>query len=295
MTILNGENLGTIKTSIEGLLTTQPNHADTFNAKFKELIDNDVTLQSVLREYIDTQVNLITSTGVPKLVSYFHEVKATEDNQSSFEIPLTTFYKETDTILVFQNGVGLNSNDYSINQTDAESKGYIILTTPVYKDTEISIVVLKNVPTGEEGSTPGTIILDRSIPLSKLQTPVCTQYEAEAHMVNYVAHPAPITTQFKEGTQNVYTGSFNYPMSEYIHGIGLILFIHADSVGEVKVDISKLGEVPIVTSQGKPATNFKAGSIYTVRYSEDTENFILQGEGADVTPLVENINKLFEI
>lgn len=293
MTILNGENLGAIKTSIEGLLTTQPNHADTFNAKFKELIDNDITLQATLQAYVDEQVTLVTSVGVPKLASYNYSIDATSDNQTDFTIPLSTFNKNTDTVLIFQNGTSLNNSDYSITQNQPTDLGVVNLTSGVSTGTNIFIVILKNVAMGSEGTVNGSVILDGTIPLSKLSTQVVTQNSFDTVVstldADYIRHPGYAVA--------IYDGNGGYAITldpaptSYKDGMCIKIKLDSNSGSEENyLNVNGLGWIAIVNNNGLFATGLKAEGIYTVVFNSTTGNFILQGEGVDATPFVVNIN-----
>lgn len=114
------------------------------------------------KAYTDQQIQLVTETGIPKLVSYTYRLIAAEDGQKEFEIPLETFDLETDTIMVYQNSTFLSSARYTI-----EDK-IILLNEGVMSGTEIVIIVLKNVPIGEEGAINGRVIAQNSLPMDRV-------------------------------------------------------------------------------------------------------------------------------
>lgn len=115
------------------------------------------------QEYTNTQIGLISQTGIPKLMVYPLSCLATEKNQTVFNIDLETFDINTDTVFV-QSGRTILSPNYDFI---VQGKT-IVLTEGVDKDRTIDIYVFKNVPMGEEGSVSGGVIADGSIPLSKL-------------------------------------------------------------------------------------------------------------------------------
>lgn len=185
-----GKILPTVLKEIANLTPDQPNHADVFNAKLQELLDNDLTLNSEIRQYINTQISQVVTTGVPKLVSYPYSLKATANNQVDFLIPLSSFNKDTDTTLVFQNGNLLKPSDYSVI-LNGDGTNKISLLKGVVETTEIDLVILKNVPMGPDGSVDGNIIIPNSIPLNRLKGEVILRDEYAAHVLQESTVDAP--------------------------------------------------------------------------------------------------------
>lgn len=82
------------------------------------------------------------------------------------------------------------------------------------------------------------------------------------------------------GTLNNYRVSIpEYTKNKYTKGMGIAVLINANSTDASTINVNELGTIPIKKSNGKDFTNFKANSIYTMRYNGT--NFILQGEGAN--------------
>lgn len=185
-----GKILPTVLKEIANLTPDQPNHADVFNAKLQELLDNDLTLNSEIRQYINTQISQVVTTGVPKLVSYPYSLKATANNQVDFLIPLSSFNKDTDTTLVFQNGNLLKPSDYSVI-LNGDGTNKISLLKGVVETTEIDLVILKNVPMGPDGSVDGNIIIPNSIPLNRLKGEVILRDEYAVHVLQEATIDAP--------------------------------------------------------------------------------------------------------
>lgn len=81
------------------------------------------------------------------------------------------------------------------------------------------------------------------------------------------------------GSLNTYRVTIDeYTKKAYTKGMGIAVLINANSTGASTININGIGAVGIKKSNGKDFTNFKSGSIYTMRYNGT--NFILQGEGA---------------
>jgi hypothetical protein len=117
------------------------------------------------KSYVDEQITLVTSTGVPKLVSYPITMIATQNNQTDFEIPLETFNDATDTLILSQNTTVLTPERYTV----LEGTKTLRLTTPVSNGTVISGWVLKNVPIGPDGAIQGSVLAVESVPVNRVQ------------------------------------------------------------------------------------------------------------------------------
>ncbi|MEG6521148.1 phage tail protein [Desulfotomaculum sp. 1211_IL3151] len=124
--------------------------------------------QTTAQAYTDQQIQLVTATGIPKLVSYPYVLTPTQDGQTDFEIPLETFAHETDTVLVGRNTTWLSTAKYSIIPPKtlrlAEGVPLEYAGTP----TEIFVVVLKNVPIGPEGAVSAAVLADGTVTDDKL-------------------------------------------------------------------------------------------------------------------------------
>lgn len=119
------------------------------------------------KAYTDQQIALVTASGIPKLVSYSYVLTAAANDQKDFDIPLSTFVPETDTIIVVQNRTTLNKNDYSVVNDSNVYK--VRLVEGVMSGTEIALLILKNVPQGAEGSISASVLADGTLGLSKLE------------------------------------------------------------------------------------------------------------------------------
>lgn len=144
----------------------------------------DPTIIIASREYVDEKVaehkeqitaavqdledlvESIVQTGVAKLVRYSYTIPATTDGQTEIEIPLATFDQDTDTVLLIRDSIVLYETvDYTI------STRKIVLNTPIgiAANTSFYLLILKNVPAGEEGGVSGGVITDGSIAKRKLE------------------------------------------------------------------------------------------------------------------------------
>lgn len=134
------------------------------------------------KAYTDQQIQLVTETGIPKLVRYEYTLYPTTENQTTFEIPLDIFDAETDSEVVVKNTVTLDPNeDYTI-----EGKN-IVLNEPVPLNTRLTVFIYKNVPIGEEGAINGAVLANGTIAFEKLD-------EATKDLINNKASKEALET-----------------------------------------------------------------------------------------------------
>lgn len=132
----------------------------------------DAALQA--KSYTDQQISLVTETGIPKLVSYPLLVTATADNQKVFEIPLDLFDANTDTLLVAINRAVLDATQYTVTNTVRDGAGQVTqrakinLLSGVTATSEVTMVVLKNVPIGPDGAINGGVLATGSVPINRV-------------------------------------------------------------------------------------------------------------------------------
>ncbi|AZS18175.1 hypothetical protein EI981_07075 [Paenibacillus lutimineralis] len=132
----------------------------------------DAALQA--KSYTDQQISLVTETGIPKLVSYPLLVTATADNQKVFEIPLDLFDANTDTLLVAINRAVLDATQYTVTNTVLDGAGKVTqraklnLLSGVAAASEVTMVVLKNVPIGSDGAINGAVLATGSVPINRV-------------------------------------------------------------------------------------------------------------------------------
>lgn len=170
------------KTKNLGLLKKDPilDKNDTFNIQTM-LNDNWDKLDGAVgggfqqaKDYTDEQISLVTATGIPKLVSYPLQVTATEDKQTTFEIPLDNFEASTDTLLVVINRAFLDASQYTVKAATRDEAGELVkraeieLIKGVKIDSKISLIVLKNVPIGTDGSINGAVLATESVPINRV-------------------------------------------------------------------------------------------------------------------------------
>lgn len=114
--------------------------------------------------YVDQQIALVTSTGIPKLNVVPLPIEATVDGQTEFFINLETFDALTDTVLVLDGrGMLLPNEDFIVEGST------VIVNDPWNLGDIGGLLILKNVPMGDEGSVSGSVIAPGTIPFSALE------------------------------------------------------------------------------------------------------------------------------
>lgn len=145
----------------------------------KKTYERAILAEDNAKAYTDEQIALVTETGIPKLVSYQYLLTASTNNQTDFDIPLSTFDPETDTVVVIQNRTPLEHTAYEISDFNSDGTYTIRLNEGVDEGTDLHLIILKNVPIGPEGSINGRVLATNSVPLDRLEEVVETPTEAQ--------------------------------------------------------------------------------------------------------------------
>ncbi len=149
-------------------------------------------------EYVDSQIALITADGIPKLASYYYTITSKSDGQTIFSIPLETFDKNTDTLLVFQNTTFIGKHNYTINDNNT-----FTLNVGVNKNTLIEILILKNVLIGPEGSINGNVLAVNSIPMDRIKDLLSTLGNINDETLPVELRGKALTEQIKQLKKDV--------------------------------------------------------------------------------------------
>jgi len=106
--------------------------------------------------------------------------------------------------------------------------------------------------------------------------------ELDAHVADYVRQPGFGVTG---GSGNAYTVTLSPAPSAYVDGMGVVIRANRDNTGAATLNVNGLGAKSIKRANGLDLAPgmLKSGGIYTLRYSAAAGNFMLQGEGGDVT------------
>ena len=115
------------------------------------------------QEYVDNAIASVSADGIPKLVTIPLEIVAETDGQTEFTIEMETFDANTDTVLVLDGrGLLLPNSDYTVS-------GNVVTVTNAWNAGDVGgLLILKNVPVGDDGTVSGAVIADGTIGAEKL-------------------------------------------------------------------------------------------------------------------------------
>lgn len=150
----------------------------------EDLVEIQQSIDTVAREsneYSDQLVADYTTGGPLSLFRYEYTINVTVNNTTTAQIPLST-YSSRDFVMVSTNTVIPSPSDGRLGYTISPT-GLITFKTPFNVGSVIYIVVLKNIPVGEEGSVDAHILLDGSIDKNKLSSSVITQLDSAASSI----------------------------------------------------------------------------------------------------------------
>ena len=233
------------------------------------------------KSYTDQQIQLVTATGIPKLVTYSYVLAADQQGQTDFEIPLETFVKETDTVTVARNSTVLSTERYSVVDPKI-----VRLAEGVNIGTEIFIQVWKNVPIGPDGAISASVLANDTVTESKMADEM--KKDVPGGVAGYDAfamHLADFTQQIPyavtAGSANTYTASTIPALPALVTGVAITVKFHAANTGAATLNWNGKGAKAIKKANGSDvgSGNLKLNGVYTLRY--DGTSFILQGEGGE--------------
>ncbi len=231
------------------------------------------------KAYTDQQIQLVTATGIPKLVTYSYVLAADQQGQTDFEIPLETFVKETDTVTVAQNSTVLSTERYSVVDPKI-----VRLVEGVNIGTEIFIQVWKNVPIGPDGAISAAVLANDTVTESKMTDEMKKDVPGGvAGHDAFATHLADFTQQIPyavtAGSANAYTASTTPALPALVIGVAITVKFHVANTGASTLNWNGRGAKSIKNPDGTAVTSgdLASGGVYTLRY--DGTNFILQGKG----------------
>lgn len=233
------------------------------------------------KAYTDQQIQLVTATGIPKLVTYSYVLAADQQGQTDFEIPLETFVKETDTVTVAQNSTVLSTERYSVVDPKI-----VRLAEGVNIGTEIFVQVWKNVPIGPDGAISAAVLANDTVTESKMADEM--KKDVPGGVAGYDAfatHLADFTQQIPyavtDGSANAYTTFTTPALPALVAGVAITVKFHVVNTGASTLNWNGKGAKAIKKANGNDVSsgNLKLNGVYTLRY--DGMSFILQGEGGE--------------
>lgn len=144
----------------------------TLDTKEVYIGDGTENIELAKKDYVDSQILAVSTNGVSKLASYDYDLYATIDNQTVFEIPYELFETNTDTLMVFFDGMKRPKSDYvvtdPVNVGGVITKGYITLTIGRPIDSYVGLQIFKNILNDANGVFSGSLISDDSVSQSKI-------------------------------------------------------------------------------------------------------------------------------
>lgn len=219
---------------------------------------------------LEALVESIVQTGVAKLVRYSYTIQATTDGQTEIEIPLTIFDQDTDTVLLVRNSTVLYEiEDYSI------SNRKITLTEPVISATNTSfyLLILKNVPTGEEGGVSGGVITDGSIAKRKLEQTLQDEIGSKANHDDLMALEQQVTMHLDNEAMHLNVGERNKITNAVQKALGYHSQDNANLIGETSVyNLTSSG------LNGPPSSSDGWATIFTAAGTGSTDRAMQFGQ-----------------
>ncbi|WP_088227777.1 phage tail protein [Desulfosporosinus sp. FKB] len=113
-----------------------------------------------------------------------------------------------------------------------------------------------------------------------------TNQALATHQADYVRQPgyAPDT-----GTSNHIVMTLSPAPTSYVDGMGVTIKPANASTAATDINVNGLGVKNIVDSFSNPVANFKANTIYSLKYEATSGNFIVQGKGGGGTALPSDV------
>lgn len=183
----------------------------------EEMIERDYATKVYAKDYTDSQVALITETGIPKLTRLEYILRNVQVGTTQVQIPSDNFDGRTDTVDLYINTTHKNSDDYTYTEA-----GLITLAKPLEAVSTLTIHVLKNVPMGEDGSVSGKVIAAGSMPSDRVQG-------LDAHLADYESYKGNLALRRGLWSGNSGIGTLN--LSENPLDYEYLCIMTSDSAG----------------------------------------------------------------
>jgi hypothetical protein len=250
----------------------------------------DIQLKN-LNDNVDRKISEVSLSLADKInnVSIIKNGKYTATQiTNKFMIPEDIFSPTKDVLILNYNGIMLEKDiNYSLNGSEV-TLGFNLEMGEI-----IDYQINKSTTLPSETLVDGGLLQNDTVNSYKLTQDLRDKINKvtglETSLADYVKHPAFAVTT---GSANTYIATLNPVPTAYVDGMGITVKINVDSTGTATLNINSLGAKGLKTSTGNDVTNLKTGGIYTFRYNETTGNFILQGEGVDVSSLITSTNNI---
>ena len=255
-------------TTIEDLQTENKTLAGAINE-----LEKIKASKGYVRDYTDSQITLVTETGIPKLNVYEYIFDNIEIGTTEIQIPLETFDKATDTVKLYINAIPRDSDFFTI----IDNK--IVLDQGLQQVSKITLEVWKNVPIGQEGSVSGIVIAPDSMPQNRVHGLADLSEKTTRFQSEYLVQVAKGTENAIEITTD---GDF-----QYIQGNRLMFQAAKDSTGAVSINIDDKGQVPLkkITLSD---VSIKTNKVYEIFYNASDNCFFLLAS-AEGDAVAENV------
>ncbi len=104
----------------------------------------------------------------------------------------------------------------------------------------------------------------------------------QTHLSDYVRQPGYGVTS---GSANTYTLTLSPAPAAYVDGMGIVVKINAANTGASTINVNGLGAKAIVDGKGNAlaAAKLRLNGTYSLKYNSTSGNFILQGEGGEIS------------
>lgn len=121
---------------------------------------------NIAKQYTDEQVQLSSGGTGFKTVYYRYYYETVVDGETEVKIPLSTHNTATDLLILTVNTTVPDEGDSESGYT--VTNGKITFHEGLDKKTGVSMLILKNVPVGEDGAVDANMLMDGTIMESKL-------------------------------------------------------------------------------------------------------------------------------
>lgn len=310
---LQGNVKNEINEQLRALQTTDSAHPNTFNPLFQDLLDNDVTLDKKIddtkqeiegvKEYVDDKaeityneakaytdslVSSITETGVASLGQYSYTLTATTNGQLDFEIPLTIFDKNVDSLsIVALNRQYLGVEDYEITDNITEGRTLTLKVDPseVTVGSTINLLILKNVPVGANGTFSGAHLQNDTVTKSKLEPSLRTDIEKIPTIENQLTTGQSETVVLNRGDNIIeaeldsIVKAINFEPQTIVNHVPLfdIGFIDSNFVYKATYVVDSPTKITITPTESgsyiaSKRITIKPSTRYTISYKGNTTN-----------------------
>lgn len=140
------------------------------------------------KEYTDSVLARASIGNAYKTIRFEYTLHAEEDDTYVFKIPLATFVKDEDILLVSSNAILPSPSNEKLGYTVDDDRN-ITFKTPFKEGAEIYLLIIKNVPSSEFYDFDGSLLLANSVAEDKLSESVIEKINTLAIDVSRTVPP----------------------------------------------------------------------------------------------------------